>query len=102
MCIRDSSIFLQGDTLLTDGAVFGDGIRCAGGDLLRLYTKTASSGAVTAPEAGDPSITARSAALGDPIAPGSPRFYQVYYRDPEAAFCPGATFNVGNALRIVW
>ena len=96
------SIFLQGDALVADGAVFGDGVRCAGGDLLRLYMQTASAGAVTAPAAGDPTVTARSAALGDPIAAGEPRFYQVYYRDPDAAFCPGATFNVGNALRVVW
>jgi hypothetical protein len=99
------SIFLQGDVQLGSAVFFGDGLRCVGGVLKRLYAKNASSGTANAPTAGDPSITARSAALGDPIAPGSSRYYQVYYRDPNLTFCPnppGDSFNVGNALRVVW
>jgi hypothetical protein len=99
------SIFLQGDVQLATQAPFGDGLRCVGGSLKRLYVKAASAGAVYAPEPGDPSITTRSALLGDSIASGSMRQYQVYYRDPSATFCPsplGSTFNVGNALRVVW
>jgi hypothetical protein len=70
-----------------------------------LYVKNASGGIVSAPGAGDPSITARSAALGDPIAPGSAREYQVYYRDPNLAFCPapqGNSWNVSQAVGITW
>jgi hypothetical protein len=99
------SIFLQGDVRLSSAAFFGDGLRCIGGALRRLYVKNASSGTTVAPTAGDLSITARSAALGDPIAPGSTRYYQVYYRDPNLSFCPnppGDSFNVGSALRVVW
>ena len=72
---------------------------------MRLYVKNAASGLVHAPEPGEPSITARSAALGDPIPPGERRYYQVYYRDPGPAFCPppaGSTFNATNALKVVW
>src|SRR4029077_11024838 len=82
------SIFLQGDAKLVNGATFGDGVRCAGGHLKRLYAKNASGGNASAPAAGDPSVSARSASLGDPIAPGSTRYYQTYYRDPNLAFCP--------------
>jgi DNA-binding beta-propeller fold protein YncE len=99
------SIVLQGDTSLAIPASYGDGIRCTGGHLKRLYAKSAVAGVVTAPDTGDPSVTARSAALGDPIAPGSIRYYQVYHRDPAPAFCPtptGGTFNVTNAYRITW
>jgi len=84
---------------------FGDGLRCIASHLERLYVKSASAGSASAPQAGDPSITARSAALGDPIAPGSMRFYQVYYRDPVLSFCPppaGNSWNVGNAIAIAW
>jgi hypothetical protein len=84
---------------------FGDGLRCAGGALKRLYVATASGGGVFAPAPGQPSIGVRSATLGDPLAPGAVRLYQVYYRDPNLGFCPspqGNTFNVGNALRVVW
>ena len=99
------SIFLQGSAQLGVALPFGDGLRCIAGTLKRLYAKNASSGTVVAPLPGDPSIRAHSAALGDPIAPGSVRNYQVYYRDPDPAFCPspqGNGFNVGNALRVVW
>jgi hypothetical protein len=98
------SIFLQGDAAIVP-VTFGDGLRCAGGHLKRLYAKNASAGSTSAPSAGDPSITSRSAALGDPIAPGSSRFYQVYYRDPVLTFCPspsGNAWNVGNAVAIAW
>ncbi len=99
------SIILQGDNVAPNGVNFGDGIRCVAGTLKRLYVKTASGGAFSAPQGGDPSVTARSAALGDPIAPGSTRYYQSYYRDANATFCtdpPGGTFNVTNAISIVW
>jgi hypothetical protein len=100
-----SSIFLQGSAPILQGLVFGDGVRCTGGQLLRLYTKSASNGTVSAPSGADPSVSARSAALGDPLAPGSTRYYQVYYRDPVLAFCPappGNSWNASNALRIEW
>ena len=98
------SIFLQG-TVETVPAPFGDGLRCAGGNLKRLYAHGAIAGVASAPQPGEASITDRSAALGDPIAPGSSRFYQTYYRDPDPGFCPspqGSTFNASNALRVVW
>jgi len=98
------SIFLQGDATISP-AVYGDGLRCAGGILKRLYTKAASGGAVSAPGPGDPSITVRSASLGNPIPPGDRRSYQVYYRDSNPGFCPsppGGTFNITNVVKILW
>ena len=100
-----SSIFLQGNQSVPAGLPYGDGIRCIGGRILRLGVKTASSGIASYPASGDPSITARSAALGQPISPGSTRFYQTWYEDPDLAFCPsppGDRWNVTNAVRIVW
>ena len=99
------SVFLQGDAQSTPGFLFGDGIRCVSGSLKRLYSRNASAGAVSAPTGADLSITAQSAAKGDVIAPGSTRYYQVYYRDPDASFCPmppGDFFNVSNGVSIVW
>jgi hypothetical protein len=98
------SIFLQGDVELSPTA-FGDGLRCAGGNLKRLYTKTASGGVISAPTGAEPSVTTRSAAVGDPIPALGTRIYLVYYRDGNAAFCPlptGSTFNSSNGLRVVW
>jgi hypothetical protein len=99
------SIFLQGDQIVPGSISFGDGLRCAGGHLKRLFVKHAAGGAAAAPQAGDPSITMQSAALGDPIAPGSTRYYQTYYRDSNLAFCPapqGDSWNVTNGVRVVW
>ena len=98
------TIFLQGNAIVAPTA-FGDGLRCAGGILKRLYVKSASGGAASAPGAGDPSITARSAALGDSIAAGERRYYQTYYRDSNPNFCPapqGNTFNSSHVVKIVW
>jgi hypothetical protein len=69
--------------------------------LKRLYSHNASAGALTVPQAGDPSISARSSALGDPIPLGAKRTYQFYYRDPNLGFCPGG-FNATNAVSILW
>jgi hypothetical protein len=99
------SIFLQGNGALGVPVPFGDGLRCVGGTLKRLYVKNAVGGVVSAPAPGDPSITQRSAALGDPIAPGTSRHYQVYYRDPILSFCPspqGDAFNATNGKSILW
>jgi hypothetical protein len=99
------SIVLQGDSLISATVAFGDGLRCAGGNLKRLYIKSAVNGQVSVPTGSDPSITVRSGALGDPLPPGATRYYQVYYRDPNSSFCPapaGSTFNVTNGIRIVW
>ncbi len=100
-------IFLQGDAQVAGGVVFGDGVRCAGGQLLRLAIKNANGGTAIfpSPAGGDPTISARSAQLGAPIAPNSDRFYQTYYRDPSATFCPapqGSTYNITNGVIVHW
>ncbi len=98
------SIFLQGSDLIASVG-FGDGLRCVGGTLKHLYVERASGGIAAAPQGSDPSVSARSAALGDPIRWGATRHYQTYYRDVDPAFCPipqGNTWNVSNALSAVW
>jgi hypothetical protein len=99
------TIFLQGNALQVGGAVFGDGIRCVGGNLKRIGVNNAVGGTTSYPQVGDPSISAQSAALGDPIAPGSTRYYQAYYRDANPAFCAaptGDTFNVSSGQIVGW
>jgi Tol biopolymer transport system component len=101
-----TGILLQGDAELPLGAVFGQGVRCAGGTLKRLYVKSIAAGSMSAPEfdAGDMSVSARSQALGDPIAPGARRTYLVYYRDPVVlGGCSAAsTFNATQTGIITW
>jgi Tol biopolymer transport system component len=100
------SIVLQGSTFLANGAIYGQGVRCAGGALKRLFAKTAVAGSISAPNfgGGDPSISARSAALGDVIVAGQSRWYLVYYRDPVVlGGCPPtSTFNATQTGRVTW
>lgn len=98
------SIVLQGSLSNGTGAVFAQGVRCTAGALRRLYTKSAVGGSISAPGAGDPSVSAQSATLGDPLSAGSARYYQVYYRDPNVlGGCPASsTFNITQGLIVTW
>lgn len=101
-----TSILLQGTTLLLSGVVFGQGVRCAGGPLKRLYVKAASGGMISAPDlaGGDPPVSTRLALLGAPIDCGLPHLYLVYYRDPVVlGGCPAtSTFNATQTGSIQW
>lgn len=81
---------------------FGDGLRCTGGHLRRLYVKNAVGGVAMAPVGGDPSITARMAGFGVPIQAGETHLYQAYYRDPIEIFCFETRFNISSGLQILW
>jgi Tol biopolymer transport system component len=100
------SIVLQGNALLSSGTVFGQGVRCAGGALKRLYVKVAQGGSITAPDSldGEVPISQRSATLGDPIGAGERRWYVVSYRDPVVlGGCPrSATFNATQTAQVGW
>ena len=98
------SILVQGNGEAPAGISFGQGVRCVAGLTRRLFTKTSAGGSMSAPGPGDPSISARSAALGDLIQGGQPRWYFVYYRDPLVlGGCPAsATFNCTQTGRIDW
>ncbi len=93
------SVFLQGDAEFAGGTVFGDGVRCVDGALVRLAYKPNLGGAAQFPEAGNLSLSQRGG-----VVPGSGvvRAYQTYYRSASAVFCPPATFNVTNGVRILW
>jgi len=95
-------ILLQGSQTIP-AASFGDGLRCAGGQLLRLYSRNASLGSVSLPGPFDTPLSARAAQLGAPIPTGAQRCYQFYFRDAAAGFCPapqGSTFNTSPAITI--
>jgi len=100
------SVLVQGNTFLPAGVSYGQGVRCLGGRLLRLYSKTAVAGVIRAPDrdAGDAPISVRSASKGDVIHAGQSRWYAVYYRDPTVlGSCPASsTFNSSQAGEIAW
>ncbi len=94
-----SALYYQGTNQQSGGigVVFGDGLRCAGGSVVRLGTKINSSGASQYPGAGDPSVSVR----GNVTIPGTTRTYQIWYRN-AAGFCTPSTFNLSNGLELTW
>ncbi len=95
---NSSALYFQGTAMTSGGAgaVFGDGLRCAGGTVVRLGTKTNASGASQYPVAGDASVSVKGAVT----SPGT-RTYQTWYRN-AAAFCTPSTFNLSNGLEVTW
>ncbi len=98
MPASSTCIYLQGDA--RDDQLFGDGVRCAGGVLLRLRATQNSAGASRFPS---PADTLTLSQRGGVIpGSGATRFYQTYYRNAAASFCPPATFNVTNGIVVTW
>ena len=97
---------MQGDFLLpVDGLLHGQGVRCTAGSLKRLFARRAAAGSITVPDAtaGDPSVSSRSAALGDRLAPGESRWYFVHYRDAAVRDCAAdRTINATQIRQVTW
>lgn len=89
-----SCLYFQGTTQISTS--FGDGLRCAGGTVVRLGTKVNSAGSSQYPAAGDQLISIRGM-----VPPGATRTYQAWYRN-AAAFCTPSTFNLSNGVAITW
>jgi len=95
---NSSALYFQGTQAIAAGAgvAFGDGLRCSGGTVIRLGTKTNVAGASQYPVGADQVVSVRGS-----CAPGSVRTYQVWYRN-AAAFCTASTFNLTNGLTVTW
>jgi hypothetical protein len=95
---NSSALYFQGTLRQSGGAgaLFGDGLRCAGGTVVRLGTKANVAGASQYPAAGDLTVSQK----GLVTLPGT-RTYQIWYRN-AAAFCTASTFNLTNGFEINW
>jgi hypothetical protein len=92
-----SVLFFQGTS--PTATVFGDGIRCVGGNVVRLGTKVSAAGAANFGHGigADPDISVR----GLIPAGGGLYRYQAWYRN-AAAYCTPSTFNLTNGIAIQW
>ncbi len=95
---NSSALYFQGTATQSGGAgaVFGDGLRCVAGSVIRLGTKLNAVGASTWPGSGDGAISAATGA-----AAGDTRHFQVWYRN-SAAFCTASTFNLTSGASVTW
>ncbi len=97
---NSSCLYFQGTALSSGGSgtVFGDGLRCATGTVVRLaIALNNSTGQSLYPGAGDPHVSVKGLVPTN----GGTRSYQVWYRN-AASFCTGSTFNLTNALEVDW
>ena len=85
--------FWRGSMNDPSGVVFHDGIQCVAGAIIRFGQQAAGQ------DGNDPySIAAPAVAL----APGTTRYYQTHYRNPNAGFCPPGLFNLSNGYVVTW
>jgi hypothetical protein len=89
-------LYFQADQGLAVPVPFGDGTRCAGGTLVRLWTRTNVGGVSQIPGPGDVPLSVRGL-VGAPAT----REYQAWYRN-AASFCTPDTFNLTNGVVVVW
>jgi trimeric autotransporter adhesin len=96
---NESVLYFASRDSITGGAgtVFGDGLRSAATNPVRLGTTTNVGGGSTLPNATQPTPLSQL----DRIAPGTQRVYQAWYRN-AASFCTNAAFNATNAWRVNW
>jgi hypothetical protein len=97
---NSTATYFQGNSTVNGGQgnVFGDGLVCAAGGLVRLGQKLGVGGVSGYPGAGDLPVSERG---NVPAGGGVTRAYQVWFRS-SAPFCTPATFNYTNGLLISW
>jgi hypothetical protein len=78
------------------GSLFGDGLRCAGGTVVRLTQEVPVSGMSQYPALGDQPVSVQ----GLVHAPGT-RTYQIWFRN-NAPFCTPDGWNLTNGVEIDW
>jgi len=91
----EPGLYFQGDNAINGGAgnPFGDGLRCAGGAVIRIQIRVADASGASETSVG-------IASSGGCVA-GDIKRYQLWYRDPAGSPC-GATFNLSSGCEVTW
>jgi hypothetical protein len=89
-------LYFQGNNAINsgNGNPFGDGLRCAGGNVKRLQVRFSSGGS------SQTSVSISSAAGN--VNAGSVKRYQLWYRDPSAGAPCQSGFNLTNGIEVTW
>ncbi len=96
---NESGLYFQADSKVNggDGNIWGDGLRCAGGALIRLQLRTSNGSGVS-------STTISIAAKGG-VSAGDTKYYQCWYRDTSGNQPCGVgvnDFNLTNGYEVTW
>lgn len=89
-------LYFQGNNAVAggSGSAFGDGLRCAGGGVVRLQVRAANS-------SGESATTIDVAAKGG-VSAGDTKRYQLWFRDPGSGSPCGNGFNLSSGLELTW
>lgn len=98
MPATSTALYFQGTGALVPGLAAGDGLRTAGGTILRLGAVSNAAGASSFPPPGG---TPLSVAGGVP-ALGTTLYYGIWYRDPAPGFCTADTYSFSSSLAVTW
>ena len=78
-----------------NGNIFGDGLRCAGGGVIRLEVRFANAGNNYTADSTLPIAVAGGASAGQT------KRYQYWYRDSGTSPC-ASLFNLSNGVEVTW
>jgi plastocyanin len=90
-------LFFQGNNAVNsgNGNPFGDGLRCAGGNVVRLEVRFANAGN------GFTTESTISVATKGGVSAGQTKRYQFWYRDSGTSPC-SSLFNLTNGYELTW
>ncbi len=93
----NSGLYFQAEGDLSPGIAWGDGLRCAGGNLKRLEVRFADV-------SGSSQTTLSISARAGNVTAGSIKRYQCWYRTTANPPCGGGVndFNATNGYEVVW
>ncbi len=91
------TLFYQGDAQQSP-AILDDGLACVSGAIIRLGLSQNVNKTAIYPEPGDLPVSIK----GQVPTIGGTRYYQGWYRNISAGFCPPATTNRTNGLAVAW
>jgi len=88
-------LYFQGNNAVNGGQGnhFGDGLRCAGGGVIRLQVRVADGAGL--------SQTNIDIVVKGNVLAGNTKYYQLWYRDPLTSVC-GSTFNLTNGVQVLF
>ncbi|MFN0241895.1 MAG: hypothetical protein ACKVWV_03305 [Planctomycetota bacterium] len=96
------SMFIVGTANVSSGIAVADGVRCAGGALVRFGAQHAIGGTIVYPNHLLGFTLSLSTLSGVTPGSGATRYYQALYRDATPGHCSAGTYNFTSGVEIVW
>ncbi len=100
----NAGLYFQADNQVNNGHGYpwGSGLRCAGGNLVRLGVRFSDASGYSDTSDLAYTISARSATFGVTISPGDTKRYQCWYRTTDNPPCFDEPFNTSNGYEVQW